>query len=102
MTSQFTIQTLIDTLTDESQISVEDRSLPVLFNSDRTSVATDLTKVEILDVGFTRSGLCLIEERAKHPNKLEGITRVLCLSTNRDARPVLDDAATDATPQVDT
>lgn len=90
-----TIQTLIDALTDETQISVEERSLPILFNSDRTSLATDLTKVEILDVGFTRSGLCLIKERAKHPNNLEDITRVLCISTRRDAKPVPGDADAD-------
>ena len=99
MTNKLTVQDLIDLLTDESQITVEQRALPVLINNGAASV-TDFMEVRLDDVGFNASGYCVMKSRAKNPSSLKGITTVLCLCTHRFAKPAQADPGTDL--QVDT
>ena len=99
MTNKLTVQDLIDLLTDESQITVEQRAMPVLFN-DGAAYLTDFMEVRLTDVGFNASGYCVMKDRAKNASSLEGITPALCLCTHRFCKPTLTDPGTD--PQVDT
>ena len=105
--NQLTIQDLIDVLTDETQISVEDRSLPLVFSSSSAAVVTKLTQMALMRVGFNKAGYCVIVDRAKRPDNLEDIGSVICLCTNNRSYVMRTDPNTDsatdaANPQVDT
>jgi len=96
MTHKYTVQDLIDLLTDENQITVEQRSLPLVMNNESSATITELYVPRITNIGFTKAGQCLMQDRARRPDKLGEVALAFCLCTRASDQPMPGNADADA------